>query len=176
MEIRELRIAGAFVLIEPPFNDRRGAFEVFWDSALPRQGNAVMRPDSICHSYNHRAGTLRGLHFQRPPHAQAKLVSCVAGAVWDVMVDLRKDSPSYLRWDALELSAASGTVVHVPRGCAHGFVTLVDGATLAYAIEGAYRPDAGGILRWDDPLINIAWPNRSPILSEQDRLAADYQE
>jgi len=174
MKITELGIREAFVLEKPSFRDKRGTFEVVWDGENFRQAGIMFEPSSACQSFNHKAGTLRGMHFQLAPHAQAMLVSCVGGAVWDVVVDLRRASPSYLQWAAAELNESSSTVIYVPRGCAHGYLTMRDNSTIAYLIEGAYHPASAGILRWNDPAVGIPWNNSNPILSEQDRLAPDY--
>jgi dTDP-4-dehydrorhamnose 3,5-epimerase len=111
------------------------------------------------------------MHYQVSPHTQAKVVTCVAGKVCDVIADLRPSSPTYLKWDAIELEEASGLSVYVPRGCAHGFMALRDQSTIAYLIEGTYCPEAGRIFRWDDPALNIQWPMSDPILSHADQTA-----
>jgi dTDP-4-dehydrorhamnose 3,5-epimerase len=175
MKTIPLELPGAWLVTQPPFRDARGAFEVFWESADFLAAGISFAPVSAHHSHNEKAGTLRGMHFQRPPHAQTKLVSCARGAILDVIVDLRPDSPAYLRWIATELTAGSGCALYIPRGCAHGFVTLTDHATVAYLIEGDYHPEAAGTLRWDDPVVGIQWPTREPILSDRDRSAPDYQ-
>jgi dTDP-4-dehydrorhamnose 3,5-epimerase len=175
MSIVKMKLAGAWQVQATPFQDFRGAFEAFWEAADLAAAGIVFVPVSAHHSYNEKTGTLRGMHYQKPPHGQAKLVSCVNGCVWDVAVDLRQDSPTYLRWEATELSAASGRTLYLPAGCAHGFVTLTDHATVAYLIEGDYQPTAAGTLRWNDPAVGIKWPVREPILSDRDRLAPDFQ-
>lgn len=127
-------------------------------------------------SYNVRAGTLRGLHYQAAPHAESKLVRCTRGAVFDVAVDLRPDSPSYLRWHGIELSEANGVALFVPKGCAHGFQTLRDDSDVLYQISVAYEPGAGRGVRWDDPAFGIRWPEPPPggrTISERD---AAYQD
>jgi len=111
------------------------------------------------------------MHYQHDPHAQAKLVSCVGGAVYDVFVDLRKDSPTYLQWHAEELKEGSGKSVFIPAGCAHGFISLTDNATVSYLIEGAYAPQAAATLRWNDAAIGIQWPFDPIIISVKDREA-----
>ena len=114
------------------------------------------------------------MHFQQPPHGQTKLVSCVQGAAWDVIVDLRPDSPTYKCWHGETLEAGSGRAVFIPAGCAHGFLTLKDETTISYLIEGDYNPTAAGVVHWNDPAFGIEWPIRDPILSERDRLAPDF--
>lgn len=129
------------------------------------------QPESASHSYNTTKGTVRAFHFQQSPHEQAKLVSCVSGKIWDVMVDLREGSPTQFQWDAIELTAGDGKSLYIPAGCAHGFATLEDNSTVAYLIEGDYVAEASCVLRWNDPTLNVPWPVKNPILSEKDRNA-----
>lgn len=119
-------------------------------------------------SYNEARGTLRGLHFQRYPHGEVKLVQCVGGIVFDVVVDARRDSPSFGRWVSYTLSAENGEMLYVPEGCAHGFLTLSDHAMVHYCISGAYSPQASSGIRWDDPKLGIVWPRSVAIVSERD--------
>lgn len=174
MTVIDLPIEGAKVLTTTPFRDARGTFEVFWEQTDLRAAGLLFVPASACHSYNLKAGMLRGMHFQRAPFGQAKLVSCVQGAAWDVMVDLRPASPTYRKWHGETLAAASGRTVLVPAGCAHGFVALKDDTTIAYLIEGDYQPTASGVVRWNDPAFGIEWPVSEPMLSERDRMAPDF--
>ena len=157
-----------------PFCDHRGSFEVYWDNLQLSTIGIKFQPCSSTISYNEKAGTLRGLHYQRLPHSQAKLVSCINGSVLDVIADLRPESQTYLHWSASELCAASGCSIFIPHGFAHGFVTLTDHCTLAYLIEGDYQQFASATVRWDDPVLGIKWQVNSPILSERDRTAPDF--
>jgi dTDP-4-dehydrorhamnose 3,5-epimerase len=120
------------------------------------------------HSYNRRRGTLRGMHFQNPPHAEAKLVRCVQGGIFDVIVDLRPASPTYLRWEGFELTAANGRILYVPEGFGHGFITLADETHVTYQVSYPYTPGAEGGLRYDDPAIGIAWPEPVAVISDKD--------
>jgi dTDP-4-dehydrorhamnose 3,5-epimerase len=113
-------------------------------------------------SFNARAGTLRGLHYQSDPYAEAKLVRCTRGAIFDVALDLRRDSDSYLRWYAVELSEDNGWAMFVPAGCAHGFQTLRANSEVLYQISVPYQPDAARGVRWDDPAFAISWPEPPP--------------
>ena len=117
-----------------------------------------------------RKGTIRGLHFQRPPYAETKLLRVVAGAVFDVMVDLRKSSETYGQWDSIELSSAAHNMVYIPRGFAHGFCTLTADTIVLYKVDAPYSPESEGGLKWDDETLNIGWPTREPFLSSKDRL------
>lgn len=132
------------------------------------------------HSCSTEAGTVRGLHFQLPPHAQAKLVRCIRGAVMDVVVDIRRGSPSYGRHIAIELSGETAQQLYIPVGFAHGFVTLTDGAELSYKVSSHYNVAADAGIRWNDTQIGIEWPlpDRAAILSEKDRnlpFLADFE-
>jgi dTDP-4-dehydrorhamnose 3,5-epimerase len=126
-------------------------------------------------SFNERKGTLRGMHFQLPPKEESKLVRCTRGAAYDVILDLRRESPTYLRWAAFELTAENHTAVYVPPGCAHGFQTLEPDTELLYHISEFYEPSAAGGVRWNDPAFGIHWPLPDPILSERDRDLPDFR-
>jgi len=172
----ELPIQDALLISTPVFADDRGVFEVSWESYDPFFKRHNFAPLSLQHSYNPKAGTLRGLHFQRTPYGQNKLVTCVSGCVWDVMVDLRPESQTFQKWHALELSAKSGKSVYIPEGCAHGFLTLHAESTLAYLIEKPYVPEAGSVLRWDDKTVGIDWPERELRMSEKDAKAPTWED
>lgn len=160
------------LLITPrKFEDERGWFsETYSDRALERLGigHAFVQDN---HSMSRPIGTLRGLHFQTPPHAQAKLVRCVAGRIWDVAVDIRRDSPTWGQWTAAELSAGNGSQLYVPAGFAHGFVTLEPDTQVVYKVSGHYAPECDGGIAWDDPDIALPWPLPAggPILSDKDK-------
>ena len=166
-----LRIAGARLFTSTVFSDLRGDFEVFWEQTVLIAAGLRFAPSNAHHSYNHKAGTIRAFHFQRSPHGQAKLVSCVSGRTWDVVLDLRPESPTFRKWDAVELSSACGKAVYIPAGCAHVFATLEDNTTIAYLIEGGYRPESAAVVRWNDPVLGINWPVSDPIISDKDRQA-----
>ncbi len=119
-------------------------------------------------STNTRAGTVRGMHFQREPHAEVKLVRCIKGSIYDVVVDMRKGFESYLRWYGAELSDDNGRMMYVPKGFAHGYQALTDGATAFYMVSEFYAPASEGGLRFDDPQLAIAWPHAVTELSDKD--------
>lgn len=151
--------------------DNRGWFrETYHRRNLCAEGIAVDFVQDN-HSYSAPAMTLRGIHFQMPPHAQAKLIRCLVGAIWDVAVDLRHGSPTFGRWVAAELTATGGEQLYIPEGFGHGFLTLTADAEVAYKVSDHYAPECDAGVAWDDPEIAIAWPlqGRSPILSEKDR-------
>ncbi|GMR05492.1 MAG: dTDP-4-dehydrorhamnose 3,5-epimerase [Gammaproteobacteria bacterium] len=169
MKVQPLKINDMCLLEEEVFQDNRGSFEVFWESEWVTDLLPDFSITSAHHSYNRKSGTIRGLHYQASPDQQTKIVSCVAGKVWDVVVDMRKNSTTYLKWSTVELEAGTGRSLMIPGGCAHGFVTLMDCTTIAYLIDGEYEPSSARTVRWDDPLLNIPWPVSDPILSERDR-------
>jgi dTDP-4-dehydrorhamnose 3,5-epimerase len=169
MKISPRRLAGTFEIALAPHADERGHFMRWYDEAafaaagLPTrwvQGNESLS----------RRGVVRGLHFQRPPHAETKLVRAAAGAVYDVFVDLRAGSSTYGEWDAVELSSERHNAVLVPRGFAHGFCVLSESALVTYLVDAPYAPHAEGGLAWDDPQLAIAWPvEGEPVVSAKDR-------
>jgi dTDP-4-dehydrorhamnose 3,5-epimerase len=126
-------------------------------------------------SFNRTRGTLRGLHFQHPPHTETKLVRCTRGALYDVAVDLRPDSPTFLVHIAVELSARNGRMLYVPEGFAHGFQTLEDDTEVFYQMSAAFSPDAAGGVRWNDPAFAIEWPLEVSAISERDRTYPDFR-
>jgi len=166
-EFRETAIPG-LLLIEPRrFDDERGFFmETYKESEFASAGiPALLVQDNQSRS---RRGVLRGLHFQGEPKAQAKLVRVVSGAVWDVAVDLRRGSPSYGRWEGVELSADNRLMFYLPPGFAHGFLALRDGTEVLYKCSAEYDKASEGGIRWNDPDLGIAWPLRDVIVSRKD--------
>lgn len=168
MQFRPLSIPGAMVVEVERREDSRGFFarSFCWDE-FAAQGLA---PDFVqCNlSWNARRGTLRGMHYQRAPSREGKLVRCTAGAIWDVVLDLRPDSPTYLRWEAAELTASNRRALYIPPGLAHGFQTLADDTEVFYQMTDMYAPELADGVRWNDPAFGIDWPVADPILSERD--------
>ena len=162
-------LAGAYVVEIEPREDERGFFaRSFCQEEFGKLGlNPRIAQTNV--SFNKRRGTLRGMHYQAAPHAEAKLVRCTQGAMWDAIIDLRPDSPSYRRWHAVELSAANRRALYVPEGFAQGFQTLADETEVLYYMSHPYRPEAARGLRWDDPAFGIPWPVADPQLSARDR-------
>lgn len=157
------------VLVEPEFaEDERGGFARIFsrEEFLARGLDTFVEQCSI--STNRQRRTLRGLHFQEGPDAEAKLVRCTAGRLFDVAVDVREDSPTYLRWVGVELSAANRLSVVIPRGFAHGFLTLEDDTEVLYQISVPYRPATARGIRWDDPQLGISWPDEPEVVSQRD--------
>jgi dTDP-4-dehydrorhamnose 3,5-epimerase len=167
-------IPGAWVIEPDTFPDERGLFaRVFCREESIRRGlnPEVAQANS---SFSPRRGTLRGMHYQAPPKAEAKLVRCTAGSIFDVVLDLRTDSPSYRQWHGVELSARDRRMLYVPEGCAHGLLTLADDTEVSYLISQAYSPEHARGVRWDDPAFGIAWPEPVRVIGERDRTYPDY--
>jgi dTDP-4-dehydrorhamnose 3,5-epimerase len=170
MIFRETGLEGAWIVEPEPIEDERGFFaRTFCAQAFVERG-LEPKLEQVSVSYNRKARTLRGLHLQRPPHGEAKLVRVTAGKARDVIVDLRAGSPDYGRWVAVELSAENRRQLYIPAGMAHGFQTLVDGTELAYQISTAYAPESQDGVRFDDPELAIDWPDPfGAIVSDRDR-------
>ena len=161
-------LAGAFLLDVEPLEDNRGFFaRSFCHDEFRAHG---LNPEFVqCNiSFNYRRGTLRGMHFQVSPHAEAKVVRCTQGAIWDVIIDLRTDSPTRYRWFGVELSARTRRALYVPEGFAHGFQTLVDESEVLYLMSEFYHPECARGVRWDDPRFGIPWPLPDPVVSVRD--------
>jgi dTDP-4-dehydrorhamnose 3,5-epimerase len=169
MKFEESTIGGVWIIDLEPFVDERGWFARTHCADTFASRGLTSSFSQCSASFNYRRGTLRGLHFQAAPAEEAKLVRCVRGALFDVAVDLRPDSPTCGRWVSVELSADNGRAILIPEGCAHGFQTLTDDAELFYQISVAYRPELSRGVRWDDPVLDIPWPIEAPVVSERDR-------
>jgi dTDP-4-dehydrorhamnose 3,5-epimerase len=165
---RETALAGVWIVEPEPVTDRRGFFARTWcrREFAARGLDPALAQCSV--SYNTRRGTVRGLHFQAAPHAEAKLVRCTRGAIHDVAVDVRHGSPTFGRWVAAELTADNHSMLYVPEGVAHGFQTLTDEAEVFYQISAFHEPDAARGVRWDDPTVGVAWPVAEVTVSERD--------
>jgi dTDP-4-dehydrorhamnose 3,5-epimerase len=168
MLFNELTLRGAFVVAPERREDARGWFtRTFCHDEFAAHG-LICDFVQCSTSFNIRRGTLRGMHFQRAPHEEIKLVRCTRGAVLDVMLDLRAGASTFRQWQTVELTEDNGLAVYVPCGFAHGFQTLTDNAEVFYQMAGRYCPDAAAGIRWDDPAFDIDWPIRPPILSDRD--------
>jgi dTDP-4-dehydrorhamnose 3,5-epimerase len=165
---------GAVILELDRRNDDRGYFARTWcQRELEQAGlNPSLVQSSV--SFNARRHTLRGMHWQAAPHAEVKIVRCTRGAILDVIIDLRPESPTYMRHFAVELSAESGRALYIPEGMAHGFVTLEDSTEVFYQMSEFYEPASARGLRWNDPAFDIQWPVSAPILHPRDAAYPDY--
>jgi dTDP-4-dehydrorhamnose 3,5-epimerase len=162
-------LAGAYVVELEPIADARGFFARSFCANEFTTHRLDPRLVQCNVSYNVKRGTLRGMHFQKAPHAEAKLVRCTRGRVYDVIVDLRPDSVTYLRWFGLELSADNRKMLFIPQEFAHGFQTLADDSEMFYQMSEFYHGESASGVRWDDPALAIQWPIADPIVSDKDR-------
>ena len=171
----ETELPGAYVIDLERREDERGFFARAWCAEEFADQGLSTKLVQVNVSFNRRKGTLRGMHFQMAPHAEVKLVRCTRGAIYDVILDLREDSPTYKRWIGVELDAESRRALYVPEGFAHGYQTLVADTETFYQVSEFYAPGAEGGVRWDDPAFGIAWPDPSgAFLSEKDRNWPDF--
>jgi dTDP-4-dehydrorhamnose 3,5-epimerase len=168
MRFTPTSLGGAYLIDLQRLEDERGFFARAWcRREFERHG---LTADFVQANvgFSHRRGTVRGMHYQRPPHAEAKLVRCTAGAVWDVIIDLRPESPTYRQWVGAELTAANRRMLYAPPGFAHGYQTLVDDSELVYETSQFYAPEAATGVRYDDPIFAIAWPLEVSVISAAD--------
>lgn len=168
------KLSGAWLIELEPFQDHRGSFaRTFCAREFANHG---LETHFVQHNISHSPmrGALRGMHFQKAPHTETKVVSCLAGAIWDVMVDLRPESPTFRQWQGFELSATNRRQLYIPKGCAHGFQTLTEDSATHYLISAFYEPEAGAGVRYDDPAFGIEWPLPVTSISEKDRNWPDF--
>lgn len=173
MIFQPLEIPGAYLINVERRGDERGWFARAWCEKEFAEQGLDERMAQVNVSHNLSSGTIRGMHYQLPPFAEAKTVSCTRGAIFDVLVDLRSDSGTYLQWKGFELSAENRTMLHIPQGCAHGFQSLTDDAELLYFMSEFYSPESSRDVRFDDPAISIQWPLPATNLSPADRAWPD---
>ena len=169
MRFTPSRIAGAWVIDIEPIHDQRGFFATTW---LPEElrKHGIEPAVAQCNlAFNHKRGTLRGLHFQTAPHAQAKIVRATRGVLVDVIVDLRPDSPTWRQWESFELTADNRRMLYIPAGLAHGYLTLTDDAEMFYQASSPWAPQSEAGVRWNDPAFGIRWPFEPVVISEKDR-------
>ena len=176
MKITERRLKGVFEVELEAVEDNRGFFMRSYDDTVFRDLGLNQHWVQENHSYSRKRGTLRGLHFQFPPHAEIKLVRAVGGEIFMVFVDLRKGSSTLGQWESAILSETNHKMLYVPRGFALGMCTLSDNCTLLYKMGDYYSPEQQGAVRWDDPDIGITWPVKKPVLSAKDASAGSFKE
>ncbi|MCB1024292.1 MAG: dTDP-4-dehydrorhamnose 3,5-epimerase [Acidobacteria bacterium] len=169
MEIRELKLKGTYELTPKIFEDERGYFSETFKTAIFEERKLATKWIQENQSFTRDKCTIRGLHFQAPPFAQTKLVRAITGRILDVFVDVRKSSPTYGRWDSIELSGEKCNAVYISRGFAHGFCTLESDTLVQYKVDSVYSRDHEGGLIWNDPALAIDWNCDSPLLSEKDK-------
>lgn len=162
-------LAGSYTITLEPIEDSRGWFARYYDEKQFEQIGHLHPWVQMNQSVTYKKGTLRGMHFQYPPHAEVKLVRCIAGWVYDIIIDLRADSPTFLQWYGVTLSAVHRNMMYIPRGFAHGFQTLEDNCEMLYHHTAFYQPEAESGLRFNDERINITWPLPVGEMSDRDR-------
>lgn len=174
MKFFETKLSGSFVIDIEPHKDERGFFARSWcEDEFEQQGlNPRLAQCNI--SFNKKKGTLRGMHYQAAPYPEAKLVRCTRGAIYDVIIDLREDSPTYKQWLATELTAGNHRALYIPEYFAHGFQTLVDRSEVFYQMSEIYHPECARGIRWNDPAFAIFWPVENKIISPHDKEYADF--
>jgi dTDP-4-dehydrorhamnose 3,5-epimerase len=174
MVFNPTKIPGAYEIQPEIFADDRGFFARSWCSKeFASHGlTPIMAQCNI--SQNTRKGTLRGMHYQAAPHAEAKLVRCTRGSIFDVVVDLRPGSKTFKQWAGAALTAAKHNMFYIPEGCAHGFLTLEDDVEIFYQMSEFYTPEAGRGVRWNDPAFGIEWPGEVKVIAERDRTYPDF--
>ncbi|MGE5548214.1 MAG: dTDP-4-dehydrorhamnose 3,5-epimerase [Solirubrobacterales bacterium] len=175
MRIEATRIPGVMVVEVSPHADDRGLFARTFDAALFAAAGLPTEWPQCNTSWNPRRGTLRGMHYQAEPGPEPKLVRCTRGRIFDVAVDLRPGSPTFRSWVGTELSADRRNALYVPPGCAHGFLTLEDGAEVFYQMGAAYVPDLARGVRWNDPAFAIEWPFAPALIGERDAAYPDFR-
>jgi dTDP-4-dehydrorhamnose 3,5-epimerase len=171
-----LPLAGAFVIEIEPIEDERGFFARTFCADEFREHDLEPCIAQCNVSYNRKKGTLRGMHYQAAPHQEAKIVRCIRGAIFDVIVDLRPDSRTYRQWTSVELTAGNRRALYVPKQLAHGFQTLVDDSEVYYEMSERFVPEAGRGVRWNDTAFGVQWPFADPILSLRDAAYPDFRE
>jgi dTDP-4-dehydrorhamnose 3,5-epimerase len=176
LDIEALKLQGTYAIQLHPARDERGYFLRAYDETTFLEHGLTTAWVQENHAFSNKSGIVRGLHFQRPPHAETKLVRVARGAVFDVFVDLRANSPTYGRWDSIDLTAENMKCVYIPKGFAHGYCTLSDDSLVLYKVDSCYAPDAEGGIRWNDSGLAIPWPVESPVLSAKDSQWPSFRE
>jgi dTDP-4-dehydrorhamnose 3,5-epimerase len=169
MKLTETKLEGVYIIEPQVFGDARGWFmETYSEKKTPQIARDYVQDNQ---SFSAQKGTLRGIHFQTPPMAQAKLLRCTRGAIMDYAVDIRPDSKTYKQWIAVELTAKNKRQLFIPRGFAHAFITLTDNSEIQYKADNYYSPEHDRSILWSDPELGINWGTDDPIVSEKDKVA-----
>lgn len=176
MEFKPLSLEGVFEITLAPRRDERGYFVRTFDEANFHKHGLVSSWVQENQACSIRAHIIRGLHFQRPPATETKLVRVIVGKAFDVFVDLRRRSPTFGRWGAVELCAERQNMVYIPKGFAHGYCSLTDQVVMLYKVDSSYAPELEGGLCWNDPTIGIQWPTDDPLISQKDRALPRFEE
>jgi dTDP-4-dehydrorhamnose 3,5-epimerase len=175
MIFSETKLKGAYVIDIQKLEDERGFFARSWCQREVEQYGLAPQVIQCNISYNKVHGTLRGMHYQLPPYTEAKLVRCTQGSIFDVIIDLRPQEPTFRKWQGFELSASNYKMIYIPRGFAHGFLTLENDTEVFYQMSEFYAPDYSRGVRWNDPLFGINWPHSVKCISQKDQSLPDAQ-
>lgn len=176
MKIKERNFKGVFEIQLESYGDRRGFFMRTYDNKIFKQYGINRKWVQENHSLSLKKGTVRGFHFQFPPHTETKLVRVISGKIFDVFIDLRNGSDTFGKWDSVILSSENKKMLLIPRGFAHGVCTLTDNCVMVYKVDNYYSPEYEGNIKWDDPDLGIKWPVKDPIVSEKDLKAMSFKE
>ena len=175
MKFEETPVKGAYVIDVNRIGDSRGYFGRLWCERELAEHGLVSHIKQSNIGFSPEAGTLRGLHYQKEPHQEVKIVRCTRGAVFDVVVDIRRDSPTFRKWFGIELNPDNASMLYVPEGCATGYLTLMDDSEIYYNTSEFYAPDSATGIRYDDPLFGIRWPGEIKVISDNDTSWPDYR-
>lgn len=175
MDFTETKVQGAFIITPEKILDERGFFARTWSETEFQERGLDSGLVQCSLSFNTRKGTLRGMHYQKAPYAETKIVRCTRGEIYDVVLDLRPASATFREWAAVRLSADNHQMLYIPKGCAHGFQTLSAGAEVFYQMSESYRPESATGVRWNDDAFAIEWPLAVSVISERDAAYPDYQ-
>jgi dTDP-4-dehydrorhamnose 3,5-epimerase len=174
MKFSQCQLPGLFVIDIESVSDERGMFARCWCEDEFRQQGLVTQLSQCSLSFNKSKATLRGMHYQKMPNAETKVVRCTRGSIFDVAIDLRPESPSYKKWFGIQLSAENHKMLYIPEGMAHGFITLEPDTEVFYQISVPYAPESACGVRWNDPCFNIKWPMNPTVISAKDSNYPDY--
>jgi dTDP-4-dehydrorhamnose 3,5-epimerase len=175
MIFQETRLPGVFEIYPERKADERGFFDRCWCEKEFQSHGLDPRLAQCSVSFNLRKGTLRGMHYQEAPYRECKLIRCTQGALYDIILDLRPDSPTFKQWTSMVLTAENRGMIYAPKGCAHGFLTLEDETEVFYQISEFYSPESARGVRWNDPAFGIFWPIPVQVIAERDRSYADFE-
>lgn len=176
MKFTQIKLKGAFIIELEKKEDSRGFFARIWCENEFNAHGIYRKPVQNNMSYSRKKGTIRGMHYQIAPHQESKLIRCVSGAIYDVIIDLRPDSPTYKKWFGAKLSEDNNSMLFVPEGFAHGFLTLRENTQVSYQVSAIYNFESERVIRYNDPLFKIKWPIEMNVISEKDKNYPDFKE
>lgn len=174
MIFKKTKLSGVYLLEPERINDARGFYACMWSASEFAEHGIDPRPVQCNLSFNPCKGTLRGMHYQHAPHEETKIVRCTMGAVFDAVIDLRPDSPTFKQWIGMTLTADNREMLAVPPGCAHGYLTLADNTEVFYQVSAYYAPTHGAGVRWNDRAFGIQWPAEVTVIADRDRDYPDF--